>query len=418
MPQVASPPPKPLSTAPSLSDLHSPQSSRSANSCYAPAERAEWEELLHQIQTVQSAPNVIGIYETVSELILILNTQWQIVHANQNLLRLLGITDIAEVYGCRPGEVMNCAHSLDGCGGCGTSEYCAYCGAVHAVLAAQTGGHAAKECHITRSTSSGEALDLLVRASQLQVGGEEFITVAITDISHEKRRHLLESLFFHDLLNVAAGIKGAAELLETCKPAEVPQLHRLIEDSADLLVDEIRATRMMSEAESRKLKIQSGEIQTGEFLRSIAALAILHPAGRNREVRVGDQSWQGVVIADKALLARVVGNMVVNALEAIPEGEVVEVGCEGGGERVRFAVHNSGGMREAVRLQVFKRAYTTKSGGRGPGTYSMKLFGEHCLGGEVDFETSPERGTTFWIDLPTGVNSDVSRATDRLPSGF
>jgi sensor histidine kinase regulating citrate/malate metabolism len=53
-----------------------------------------------------------------------------------------------------------------------------------------------------------------------------------------------------------------------------------------------------------------------------------------------------------------------------------------------------------VQLQIFVRSYSTKGKGRGLGTYAMKLFTEKYLGGRIDFESRPETGTTFRVELP------------------
>jgi sensor histidine kinase regulating citrate/malate metabolism len=57
-------------------------------------------------------------------------------------------------------------------------------------------------------------------------------------------------------------------------------------------------------------------------------------------------------------------------------------------------------VKKSTQLQVFQRSFSTKARGRGLGTYSMKLFGEGCLGGSVWFTTSEAAGTTFSISLP------------------
>jgi sensor histidine kinase regulating citrate/malate metabolism len=60
-------------------------------------------------------------------------------------------------------------------------------------------------------------------------------------------------------------------------------------------------------------------------------------------------------------------------------------------------------MPEDVQLQVFKRSFTTKGKGRGLGTYGVKLLNERCLKGEVGFESSKGRGTTFFARYPTKI---------------
>jgi hypothetical protein len=58
-------------------------------------------------------------------------------------------------------------------------------------------------------------------------------------------------------------------------------------------------------------------------------------------------------------------------------------------------------MPELVRLQVFRRSFSTKPpAGRGIGTYSAKLITERYLGGSLSFTSSEEEGTTFTVTLP------------------
>jgi sensor histidine kinase regulating citrate/malate metabolism len=48
---------------------------------------------------------------------------------------------------------------------------------------------------------------------------------------------------------------------------------------------------------------------------------------------------------------------------------------------------------------LFRRSFSTKGRGRGIGTYSMKLLGEKYLKGRVWFTSSPNAGTTFFIEV-------------------
>ncbi len=104
---------------------------------------------------------------------------------------------------------------------------------------------------------------------------------------------------------------------------------------------------------------------------------------------------------DARLLRRVLGNMLKNALEAVPPGATVTLGCECSAERVRLSVGNPGAMPSKVQQQVFERSFSTKAErGRGIGTYSMKLLGERYLGGKVSFTSNEAEGTKFFLELP------------------
>jgi signal transduction histidine kinase len=100
------------------------------------------------------------------------------------------------------------------------------------------------------------------------------------------------------------------------------------------------------------------------------------------------------------LVARILGNLVKNALEASPAGAEVTVRGEARGGHPEFTVHNPGAMPAEVQHQLFQRSFSTKGRDRGLGTYSVKLLAERYLGGRVSFESTPDRGTTFRVELP------------------
>jgi len=84
---------------------------------------------------------------------------------------------------------------------------------------------------------------------------------------------------------------------------------------------------------------------------------------------------------DQPIMRRIVGNMVLNALEATPEGGTVLMRALLTDDKLRIEVENSGEIPQEIQRSLFKRSFSTKSdSGRGIGTYSMKLFGERYLG--------------------------------------
>jgi len=106
-------------------------------------------------------------------------------------------------------------------------------------------------------------------------------------------------------------------------------------------------------------------------------------------------------VVDKALLGRVLGNLLKNAIEASEPGETISVGCSRlETDRIEFWVHNAAVMPEHVRMQVFQRSFSTKGRGRGIGTYSVKLLTERYLEGTVSFTSRPGNGTIFRVRYP------------------
>ncbi len=364
---------------------------------FAPAERLTRRRLEQQQRSLDTIPMLRPLFDAVPDIVLILNAQRQIVFANRALENLTHQEQQA-LLGLRPGEAVDCTHAFSTPGGCGTTESCRTCGAVQAVLAGLEGYEAVEECRI--ALKNGDALDLQVSATPLTFDGQQFAFCVLKDISDEKRRRMLEHVFFHDILNTAGALRGLAGLLSRAPLADKDEIAADVCTVADRMIDEIKSQKLLAAAENNELLIERSPIQTRHFLQELIHFYQEHKASRERLITLEPHAHDVTVETDRALLWRVLGNMLKNALEAAAPGETVTLGCRHGTGQVELWVHNPGEIPEAVRLQIFQRSFSTKGAGRGLGTYSIKLLGERYLGGRVGFTTSAAKGTTFRIRLP------------------
>jgi signal transduction histidine kinase len=106
------------------------------------------------------------------------------------------------------------------------------------------------------------------------------------------------------------------------------------------------------------------------------------------------------LVVDAALLIRVLGNLIKNAIEASKPGSTVTLTIGSEQDRTVFALHNPGVIAPSVAKQLFKSRFTTKGPGRGIGMYTVQVLGEHLLGGRVAFESTEASGTVFRFTLP------------------
>jgi nitrogen-specific signal transduction histidine kinase len=367
---------------------------------FAPAGRDSGEDFRRKTQRVQDAPFLQRALDAMPSMVMVLNDNRQIVAANETLLAVLNTT-MCDVLSKRPGEAVGCMRAKEGPDGCGTARHCATCGAVNAILESQTQGQkVVRECRILVETPSGAApLDLRVTATPFSVGAEHFTVAAIEDISQPNRLAVLQRTFFHDVLNTAGCIQGYSQYLVGERSADQEVCERLA-DLAGQLIEAIQNQRDLFHAESGDLKTQPVPLQPRQVLDDLCLQYRRHSAAEGRCINVR-QVWDGTVITDRQLLLRVLGNMLKNALEATPPGGSVSMDCRERGEQCVFSVHNAEIMPEGVQLQLFQRSFSTKGqSGRGIGTYSMKLFGERYLGGEVDFLSRAPEGTIFSLAIP------------------
>jgi signal transduction histidine kinase len=358
--------------------------------------RADRERIQREVRAVSQSPVVSAVLEVADAVLLVLNPERQIVGFNS---RIAEVKVPGDVLGLRPGEAIGCLNA-QGPGGCGAAPACTACGALGAILGCQEQGRSIEaECLIQTGGAPGRALELNVRASPVTIEQTRFTVVSLRDISSEKRRDALEQLFFHDVLNTVAGLRGWSQRLQRtgCDRTASERIDFL----AVQIEREIRDHRALLLAESGALVPDHAPLRTGELVNDVAAVFSGHPVARDRRLEIGPPADDVELPSDRSLLTRVVINMVRNAFEAIAEGGVVRLACEREARAVRVLVHNEGVIAPEVQHRLFTRSFSTKGGrGRGLGTYSMKLFGERYLGGEVSCVSTEREGTVFSIRLP------------------
>lgn len=365
---------------------------------FAPAGRVSGKNIQVQSRYFLDAPLLHRIFDAIPDIVLVLNPQRQIVFANQALLKMLGLDGVDPVLGQRPGEALGCLHAFETEGGCGTTEFCKTCGAIQAILSSFKGREAVNECRITQE--SGDALDLQVWATPLDLGDEQFSLFAMKDISHEKRRRTLERIFFHDILNAASGVRGFAELLTVVGPEDLELVKQSLFNLAERLIDEINAQRDLTAAENNELLIRPGPLNSMDLLQELIRVNEHYATTSRCRLIIDPESESIQFTSDHTLMRRVLGNMVKNALEASQPGQTVTLGSRRSGRKIEFVVHNPGYIPRHIQLQIFQRSFSTKGQGRGLGTYSIRLLSERYLGGEVSFASSPEQGTEFKARYP------------------
>jgi signal transduction histidine kinase len=365
---------------------------------FCSAERETPERLNLQRELILKNNLLIQFCDAISQMLVVLNKNRQIIYANKHFMNNLGLFDPKSYIGKRPGEAVNCAHAFQSKGGCGTTEFCRTCGAVNAIMESQRGSQSVKECRI--STVNNDALDLKVTATPVHFQEEEFSIFEINDISHEKRRQYLELVFFHDVLNSAGGIAGLSDLIGfVADQKEMEEIAVMIHSSANILISDIQSQRQLSAAERGDIELNVVESNSYLLLKGVAELYANHKVTGDKLISIEKESENFQFETDILLLRRIIGNMIKNALEASLPGSTIKLKAQKVEDNIILSVHNPGFIEHDTQLQLFNRSFTTKGVGRGLGTYSMKLFGEKYLNGKVWFESSKEKGTTFFIRL-------------------
>ncbi len=368
---------------------------------FAPPEREDREKIKTQYQKLAGNRLIGALLASFPEPAMILNGRRQIVLANDKLAAALN-RPLESLLGLRPGEALDCVHSAEGPAGCGTTRSCQFCGVVRAVVDSQRLGEPAVEEGRIQRVAEGRttALDLRVWATPLVVDGESFTVFAIRDTTDEKRRQVLERVFFHDVLNTAWALREMANFLPEFPDEEAARVRQRVHELAEEMIEEIQSQRDLTAAEGGDLTVRPKMLDAGQLLKRICALYQPRSALEGKTITISEGAEPVMLHSDERLLTRVLGNLIKNALEASTRGTTVTVSVHNRGTPT-FCVRNEQAMPEEVKAQMFQRSFTTKeSAGRGVGTYSVKLLTEQYLEGAVDFRSTVEDGTTFTVRLP------------------
>lgn len=369
----------------------------------APTRRLKKEALADDVGAATVNPVINGLLDNVGGLLAVLNEHRQILAVNDTFLRTSGIDDADRLLGLRPGEAIGCIFRDAGKDGCGTSAYCATCGAAIAMVTClHRHKPIEKKCAVT-VVQNGVTKDLFlrVRACPIAVNGRGMILLFLQDITHQQQWEALGRVFFHDLNNIIYSLVGSSEMLLDKSTDENREAIQHIHRISLRLAREVQMQKHLTQMADADYQFMIQPMTVDRIFQELDATFASHPAARDRTIIFADRYRDLSIRSDFFLVVRVLSNMVVNALESTEKTGSVKVWALPEAGRLSFYVWNHQPISGNVVDRIFQRNISTKAdSGRGLGTYSMKLFGETFLNGKMDFTTSDTEGTTFCFSLP------------------
>jgi len=148
------------------------------------------------------------------------------------------------------------------------------------------------------------------------------------------------------------------------------------------------------------MNVRLAPTQLTELLEEV--LEVAKPELQQANVHVARLLPIGIpdVIVDRDLLKQAVLNLVLNAVEAMPNGGQLQLTLSRRGEMAEITVGDTGkGIPLENRQKIFQLFFTTRPGGSGIGLAStFRIIQLH--NGSIDFTSEVGRGTTFRIELP------------------
>jgi two-component system nitrogen regulation sensor histidine kinase NtrY len=210
----------------------------------------------------------------------------------------------------------------------------------------------------------------------------------------------------HELKNPLFPLQITIENLQHARDKQPADFEEIFRESTATLLAELQNLKQIIAQFSDFAKMPKPvmeRVDANRLVEDVLRLfdAQFHADGRPRidpvlELAPGEVAISG----DPLQLTRALRNLVLNAMDAMPEGGTLHVRTSRANGLVRIEVSDSGqGLTEEECARLFTPYYTTKQHGTGLGLAIVQsVVSDHR--GRISVRSEPGRGATFIIDLP------------------
>jgi two-component system NtrC family sensor kinase len=205
----------------------------------------------------------------------------------------------------------------------------------------------------------------------------------------------------HELRNIFAEIQASLYNLRTKMAKDCPQFLDSLKGIDDSL-NHANETLSNVLKFSYPKKMIFSEVDINYLMDNILSYANIQNSIKNSKVKVDKEFTPARphVKADGLQLREAIMNLVVNAIQSMPEGGKLAIFTDADQASVRIKIADTGmGMTKEAQANLFTPFFTTKSRGLGLGLCITKtIIQEHS--GTIQVFSEVGQGTTFVVSLP------------------
>jgi two-component system nitrogen regulation sensor histidine kinase NtrY len=214
----------------------------------------------------------------------------------------------------------------------------------------------------------------------------------------------------HELKNPLFPLQLTVENLIRAREQSPEMFEEIFRESSQTLLAEISNLKgiinRFSEF-SRMPQPQLQRVQVNEIVEAVARLFQAQFQAKGREAihcQMQLDRRLDPIAADPELLHRALSNLVLNAMDAMPNGGTLTLRTRRDDGKVAIEVCDTGsGLTREECERIFTPYYTSKQHGTGLGLAIVQsVVSDH--GGRISVQSEPGKGTTFVIELPSNVD--------------
>jgi len=212
----------------------------------------------------------------------------------------------------------------------------------------------------------------------------------------------------HELKNPLFPLQITVENLLRAHELPSAEFDEVFQESARTLLEEIAHLKAIIARFSDFSKMPQPQLEVVDVNALVERVAALHRSQMREEpqeitLELNLDPLQPKALLDPELMHRVISNLLLNALDAMPNGGMLKLATRSNAESIEIVVSDTGvGLTPEERERLFTPYYTSKHHGTGLGLAIVQsVVSDHH--GSVSVNSEPERGTTFTIRIPRGV---------------
>ena len=285
--------------------------------------------------------------------------------------------------------------------------------------------HSRLELEVPRADGTRVAIGLSSSILPDPAGAVARVILLLADLT-ESQRSQAEKMFkeslaalgemsagmAHEFRNSLGTILGFANLLERRLGEGDPRTSQVREIMAE--IHRLEAILKEILAFARPAPLQFTEVELHPLLEEVLALYRGPAEEAGVRITVTLEAASPLIRAEATSLRQALGNLLRNALEAMPEGGELRVRTVGAGRAapgsVAVVVEDTGGGIPPEDLpRIFAPFFTTKEGGTGLGlALAQKTVVGH--GGRIEVRSVPGSGSGFTVTLPVAAEALEARS--------
>ena len=273
------------------------------------------------------------------------------------------------------------------------------------------------------TAKDGRQIPVEIQSSLVMYQGEKAILSIARDITDRKQAEkellklkklesigLLAGGIAHDFNNLLTALFGNIELGKMVLPDD-HKAYKFLEAAGLSLERATNLTKQLLTFAKGGAPIKE-TLTIGETLVETARFS-LHGSNAKLDSTIAPDLWP--IEADRGQLSQVISNLVLNALEAMPDGGMILLDATNlsthDGDFVQITVQDEGTGIDPLHIDnIFDPYFTTKQKGGGLGlSISHSIVTKH--GGTITVGSTLTQGTTFTIRLPAVARSATAPST-------